>query len=376
MGWIEEKGDGSMGKLYLISGDDDFAVKAKGREIIAQLCNGEPESDPALEIIAGDADAGSFADICSRTLSALQSMPFLADHQIIWLRNFAWFDALCSAYKTEETPGQLAGIFAAALPEEQTVVINGSGLDQRKALVKAMKSAGAEITLFQRGKSTDRNFAENRRLRIGDLCREAGKKIAPDAVAYLSELIGTDVETMHQEVNKLLCYVGDVPEITLADCRAVCSRTPEAVSWNFTGALVERNARTALEVLDSLMRQGDAVIAVMGAVSKEFQNMVKLKLAMRELQVTRVNPRTFDNIPEDLRKAHPENMLLKMHPYRAFKVCEGAGRFTDEELTGALQAILEANRAIVSGGGEPRMVLEQLIFRIAGNGNQNRKYSR
>ncbi len=353
-----------MGKLLIISGDDEFSVKAKARELAAELCGGDPENDPALEIVAGGGEAMAFAEAVARTLSALRTPPFLSDHQIIWLRNFAFFPQLCDAYRDKGAAAELAEMLVSPLPEEQTVLINGPGLDQRKSWVKALKGAGAEMTFFQRGRSSDRNFAEGRRLKIGELCRDAGKSIRPEAVRYIEELIGSDPETVQREVEKLLCYIGDAPEITLEDCQAICSRTPEAMGWDFTGALTARDTRRALELLDILLRQGEAEIAVLGMVSKEFQGMVKLRLARKELGLERVHPRTFDQIPESVREAHPENPLLKLHPYRAFKMCEAAERFSDAALREALAAILAANRRLVSGG-DPRMVMEQLIFRIA-----------
>ncbi len=354
-----------MGKLWIISGDDDFPVKAKARELAAGFCGGEPDNDPAMEIIAADGDAIHFADAVTRMLSAMRTPPFLTDHQIIWLRNFAFFPALCEAYKGKGAAAELADALLTELPPEQTILINGPGLDLRKSFAKALKNAGAEVIMFQRGRSSDRNFAEGRRLKISDLCREAGKQVRPDAVRYIEELIGSDSETVQREVEKLICYVGDAPEITLADCQAICSRTPEAMGWDFTGALTARDPQQALLLLDLLLRQGEAEIAVLGMVSREFQGMVKTLLAMQELGVERVHPRTFDQLPESVRAAHPDNPLLKMHPYRAFKMCEAAARFNGPALTAALDAVMTANRQLVSGG-DPRMVMEQLIFRITG----------
>ena len=353
-----------MGRLCLVSGDDDFAIKAKARELAWELCGGDPDQDSALEVIAGAGDELKFPEIADRMLAAMRTPPFLSDHQVIWLRNFAFFDELSNALEGKHAAGEVARLLCTALPPEQSVLINGVGLDGRKSFAKKAKAAGAELFLLNTPRNTDRNFSENRRLRLRDACREAGKTIAPQAVQYLEETIGGDSGTMAQELEKLFCYVGSAPEITLADCRAVCSRTPEAVSWAFTGALTERNARAALEVLDTLMRQGDAELRVLAAVASEFQQLLQTREAMRELGLTRVGPRTFDQLPAEIREKFPENRLLKLHPFRAFKMCERAVSFKDAELAAILKAVLQANRALVSGGGEPRMVLEQLIFQI------------
>ncbi len=355
-----------MGRLCLVSGDDDFAIKAKARELAWELCGGDPDSDPALEVIPGTGDELKFPEIADRMLAALRTPPFLSDHQVVWLRNFAFFDDLSNALEAKTAAGEVARLLCVTLPPEQSVLINGTGLDGRKSFTKKLKAAGAEMFLLAAPRSTDRNFSENRRRLLQEACRDAGKKIAPQAIQYLEETIGGDSGTMAQELEKLFCYVGEAPEITLADCRAVCSRTPEAVGWAFTGALTERNVRAALEVLDTLMRQGDAELRVLASVAAEFQQLLQTREAMAELGITRVNPRTFDQLPAAVREKFPENRLLKLHPFRAYKMCERALSFGDAELAAALKAVLQANRALVSGGGEPRMILEQLIFQIAG----------
>ncbi len=356
-----------MGKVIVITGDDDFAIREKCREIAASLAeNRNPESDSAFEIIAGDGEELKFDAMVERMLGAMRTPPFLTDHQVIWLRNFAGFDQLSSAYKGKGSAAELASMLCEAPEEWQTVLINGTGLDMRKSFGKALKSAGAEIITLNAVKSTDRNFSESRRMQIQEICREAGRRIAPSAVQYLEAALGSSTGTLRLELEKLFTYAGDKTDISIEDCRAICSRTPEAVSWNFTAALVERNAREALSLLDMLIKQGDAELKVLTSVSYEFQRMIQVRKAMRELNISRVNPRTFDSIPEDVKSAHPDNALLKLHPYRAFKTCESAMRFSDRELAENLQKVLHTNRALVSGGGDSRILLEELIFYITG----------
>ncbi len=354
-----------MGKLIIISGDDDFAVKEKARCTASALAEGNvPESDPAFEIISGDGEELKFDAAAERMTSAMRTPPFLSDHQVIWLRNFTGFDVLSSAYKSSTPAGILADMLCAGLPEEQTVIINGPGLDMRRAFGKALKNSGADITVFNAVKSSDRGFSESRRSQIFEICRESGKKIAPGAVQYLETVLGSNTGTLKLELEKLFCYTGDAAEITAEDCRIICSRTPEAVSWNFTAALIERNTGEALSLLDMLLKQGDAELKVLAAVSGEFQRMIQVLRAMDELGITRPNPRSFDALPEDVRAKNPDNILLKMHPFRAFKTCESAMRFTPAELAANLKSVLQTNRALVTGGGDPRILLERLIFFI------------
>ena len=166
------------------------------------------------------------------------------------------------------------------------------------------------------------------------------------------------------EVEKLLLYTNDAPEITLADCEAITSRTPEAVGWEFTSAVAEGDALRALKLLDLLYTKDSDIIPLLASLSNEFQRYSKLIPAMRELGITHANPRSFDNIPPDVKKRFPENPLLKVHPYRAFKMCESAQKLGGHKIAEKLAAIRDASCAAVSGNGDIRILIEQLILRL------------
>lgn len=354
----------TLGKLWLICGDDEFAVKERARAVAVELGNGAvPEENPALEIVAGDSEERRDDAIIGSFLEALRTPPFLCDRKLIWLRHFRNLDALCG--KNESVgAAEVTAILSEPLPEEVSVLIDGFNCDQRKGFFKSLKSAGAEIEVLNAVRAGDRKAADNRKYNIRELAREFGCEIAADAVQFLSETLGGDSGTLYHELEKICCYVGDVGRITLADCRAVGSRTPETVSWEFTGAIVERDAARALGLLNVLLKQGEAEIRLLAALSGEFQKQIQTRLALRQLNVRHLNPRTFDSIPDELRERYPDNPLLKMHPYRAFKTCEGAMRFSDAELARNLELIRNASRALVSGGGDRRIILEQLILSL------------
>ena len=185
---------------------------------------------------------------------------------------------------------------------------------------------------------------------------------------YFIDVIGSDSGRLQRELEKLISYVGDQNNITLQDCRNSCSRTPEAMIWDFANALMERNKAEALRVLDvslGLMSNtgGSPEIGIMRQVERSYLELLNSKADMEELQIDQRVSKSFFDSSADLKERYPENGLLKLHPFRAFKICQRAGGYTTAELVRALNAISEAGRQLVSGG-EGRLVLEQLINTI------------
>ena len=68
-----------MGRLVIISGDDDFAVKERARAVAGELAGGEFEENPAVEIIAGDGEELKPDAVVARFLDALRTPPFLSN---------------------------------------------------------------------------------------------------------------------------------------------------------------------------------------------------------------------------------------------------------------------------------------------------------
>jgi len=372
-----------MPKLYLISGDDDFAIKLRSREIITSLCGEDAENNPDLEVVSGDSDVLKAEEILSNLMASLHTPPFLSPDKKIWLRHFIHFEKSLAVNAKEivkKRMTELVDFIKAGIPDDIILIIDGPGIDQRKAFFKSCKAApDSDIQIFKKTSFGDRNFAENQRQLVNEVCRKAGKQIDQAAVYYLSETISGDSGRMQTELEKVFCYVGDSNRVTVEDCKAICSCTPEAMSWDFANALVDRNMTAALRLVSTLVKQltaqrgGNLELSILSQATRSFQEMIKTKNAMAEINAPeRVGKSYFSAIAQSVKEQFPNNMLLKIHPFRAYKICESAGRFNDQQLAQALRDILDANRKLVSGGGQARIVLEQLITNITGKNAKQR----
>ena len=353
-----------MGSFYLISGDDDFARKQRARETASMLTGSDdPENSDCAEIIPGDAPDLKPETLAARLIDAVRTPPFLTERKVVWLRHHPDLEFFC----TEKSGAvEVAALLDSPLPAEVDVIIDGPGLDKRKGVFKSWIRNGAKAEVFTVSRSSDRNFAETRRGVLAEFARTSGKRLRADAAQYLCDVIGGDSGTLAMELEKLRCYVGDAPEITLADCRAIVSRTPEAVIWEYTEAVQNGDRAGALAGLALLFSRNEPgqELKLMAMLSNTFQRQLGVRQAMHELNVRTVNPATFDRIDPKLREQYPDNMLLKLHPYRAFKMCQSAIRLSGADIAAKLTLLRNTSCALVSGGGEPRILLEQLTLKL------------
>ncbi len=363
-----------MGKLYLLTGNDEFAIKSRAREIAQELCGENPEENPELEIIAGDRDDTRPEEILTELYNALKTPPFLCPEKKIWLKHFQYFEKVLGGAATEKKDKQamidvVTDFLKGGLPADTTLIIDGPDIDKRKAFFKTCKDQG-EVIVFEKADINSKDFAKNQYIRISEICDKARKSIDQRAIGYLADTIGSDTGRLRSELEKLFCYVGKRDNITLEDCKNICSRTPEAMSWDFANALVARDIPLAMDIINTLMEQmrssGGGELGILHQAINIYQEMVQTKCAAAQLGIKgRCGKSYFYGLPVDVKEKYPENFLLRIHPFRAYVLCENAASYTDTELVDALNALLEANRKLVSGGCDPRIALEQLTLATA-----------
>ena len=355
-----------MGNFYIISGDDDFARKQRARETAMMAANCEdPENSDVTEIIQADLPELKPEQIAERFLNTLQTPPFLAPQKFVWLRHYPDLDQWSSDHLSAMLK-ELVDFLQNPLPPELTVLIDGPGVDKRKVLWKNLSKAGVKIEILSTAKSTDRNFAENRRNILNDFARSTGKRISADAIAYLTEVIGGDSGPLANELEKLASYSGNSPEITIDDCRAIVSRTPEAVIWEYTDAIQNGRKNEALNTLALLSSQHEPgmELKLIYMLSNAYQKSLNCRLAMQELGIRHPTPAAFENLSQEIKAKYPNNPLIKLHPFRAYKMCEAAAKLDGASLAAKLTLIRNANRALVSGGGDAGIILEQLTLKL------------
>ena len=137
-------------------------------------------------------------------------------------------------------------------------------------------------------------------------------------------------------------------------------------------ALAERNTIHALELLDRLLFQGESEVGILlASIIPTVRNLLLAKDLMTRFKLSRpANPfgfgKTLERLPPDAIAHLPRKKDGGINAFGLGLAAVHAQRFTLEELTAALHSCLEANLKLVTSSMEPKVILTQLIVRIAG----------
>ena len=325
-----------MGMLYLISGNEEFSVKERATELMCQLYGDIPEDNPELEVIRGDEDSEKFTLVLDRFLATLETPPFLSPKKTVWLKHFNKFDealAEPSGKKQKSRIDLLSDFLKNGFPDDLTIVIDGAGLDRRKAFYKLCEkvcaATGGKLEWFE--------------------------KVDPKAKGYEAML--------HKRIRE-----------ALEDCLQICSRNTETLSWEFSSALASKNAAKAISLIPGIcetmeQERGSGArpeMAIVGAANSEFQRLLSAKCESERFRIPKnANADFFYSLFESQKGSGGRNSFFSMHPFRAYKIWENAMLFSDREISEAFEAIFEASKQMVTGG-DPRLALENLVMNIAG----------
>jgi DNA polymerase-3 subunit delta len=361
-----------MGKFYIIYGENELAVKKRSLALAKEFADIKSENSGddnlssdncSTEIISGD--TMGFDEVLNHLTSELQTPPFLTPEKTVFLRYFKDLEKLINP-TSKLGESLLETLLNSSYDSNINLIIEApeATLDLRKANAKKIKGV-ATLESFENLKLSDKKYQEMKSEIIRDAVQKNGKTISHDAVRFLCEALPNDSGVMANEIEKLVIFLGEEKNISLATCQEVCAKTPESLIYLFTNALIEKNLASSIKLLDTLIANGEVEMRIMVAISNEVQKIVQTRLAMEELQVQHnLHPGTFNSIDVVLKNKYPNNFLLKQHPFRAFKLCESALSWDKDAIAHALKCTSEANLAIVSGKMPPRSALEQLIFQL------------
>ena len=99
---------------------------------------------------------------------------------------------------------------------------------------------------------------------------EKGGSITPGAIGLLSQLVGGDLRTMDNELEKLTLYAGDRP-IEERDVRLLVPQSREASVFSAVDALLEGRSRVALELANRLREEGAELPYIVAMIARQLR---------------------------------------------------------------------------------------------------------
>ena len=375
-------GADSLKPIVLVWGEDEFAVKQRARQIYQQWCTEWGGLDHEI-IDANVSHSGEALTALAKLREALQTLPFFGSGKAIWFRdcNFLGDERTASAQVVTEDLLDLTEALKRFPSDNVRLLITAGKVDKRKTFYKALDKLGT-VESFVAWSLDDRNWTSEAEAAARRQIQTFKKQISHEALARLVVSVGPNARQLTNEVEKVLLYVGERPEINIEDVDAIVTRNKQSRAFALGDALGARDLPQLLRTLDEELwgmrtdRQKSAIGLLYGLISK-VRVMIFLKEMLREGWIkadvdynrfkAQLEKVPTDAMPED-RRFNP----LSMNAYVLFKALAHAKRYTLAELIQAMEVLLECNQQLIFSTLDEAMVLQQALVKIVSGTAQGR----
>lgn len=337
-----------IASAYLFLGPEAYRRRRARRALLNAALGGADRENAATQYdLAETALAAVIDDARALSLFASERVIFAGNAEAALPRTRADEDAgeseggadsagMLAAYMKDPTPGVVLVFDAARFDFE--------GEDKKKQdRVRKLYAALGDPVEFRRAP------VDEARREAAAMARGAGLAIDPDTVELLVEALGADLTRIAVEVEKLALYAPGRP-VTAEDIALLVPDARATTIFALAATLGRRDRSRSLEILDTLVRDGEYLPLALSFLSAQFRAALVAKEAgLRS--------------PQQI-QGHFAQMGVPMWASRAEQVFQTMAKFSKAQLQRAMELTFEADRDLRSARPDDRIVMEEFILQL------------
>ncbi|MFZ0566165.1 MAG: DNA polymerase III subunit delta [Chlamydiales bacterium] len=228
------------------------------------LSSEEEEHKRAVREMANSSSI-SFTTFSAESFSAqafmqeVETMPCFENHKIVSVRGID---------KLQKDDFEAVQAYSNKPNHWVTLVLTAFSLPPQCKLVKIIEKNG--LLLFFR---KEKQWEHEKRVTewLMKEAKEAGAVLPLPVAQALIKSLGTDHESLLNELEKLICYVGERRQITLRDLQKIATSIHQETLWQLGDAIFWRKRSDALEIGQNLTEEGIALFSLIAHLRAQVQ---------------------------------------------------------------------------------------------------------
>lgn len=310
--------------VYLFSGAERFFID-EGIRIVR-----ERFLDKGLEDFNYDIYSASDID-ASRVVEIAETLPVMARCRVVVVKGI-------DEWKSKER--EVAASYINRPSQTTCLIVTAIKLDRREKFSATVERNGTIILCQPLYKQNLANWIKQR-------VRHAGMSINNDALYMLTDIAGTDMLTLHNDIEKLTLYCGDRKNISLEDVVKVSSSMRSVSVFDVVNAIVDRRFKDAIFSLKRAVDEGEPPVRIFYFIVREFRMMLKARTLIDS-----------GESPEEAAKA------AGVPGFKLREFSQRLQKFSKVELFSLFERLIDVDSRLKGGSIRPGIVLEGLLLSI------------
>ena len=196
----------------------------------------------------------------NEVIDLAETLPFFAERRLIILEDTGLFKSSSS---------ELAD-YLKEMPDTTHMIFIESEVDKRNKLYKAVQSKGRAVELGRQDETMLIRWV------AGNIKRE-NKNVSENTIRYLLSKVGTDMENIQKELEKLFCYTMDKDAITTEDVEAICTTQITSQIFDMVNAVADRQQKKALRYYYDLLALKEPPMRILFLLARQFKLLLEVK---------------------------------------------------------------------------------------------------
>jgi DNA polymerase-3 subunit delta len=250
--------EGRLAPVYLLVGCEGYLRDHGARAITEAALSGtllREFNESGFSLTSGGA---------LEAIAAANQLPMLSTRRVVKIKDFG---------KLREADEEALVRYISDPAESTVVIFNTEDLDKRKKLSRALleKTQVIDYPALKDGEA--KMWVKSRLKELKVTCDE-------QALNDIIIMVGTDVQTLFSEVDKLSSAAMPSRRITVEMVDELIGRSRELSNWDLGDHIIARNRKQALETLYRLLEGGSEPVMLIGAIAGNYHRLAVGKDAL------------------------------------------------------------------------------------------------
>lgn len=320
----EDLKTGQFNNVYLLYGEEAYLKK----QYKDKLSNAMVSPDDTMNYAYYEGKGINVNEI----IDLAETLPFFAERRVIVLENTGFF---------KSASPELAD-YIKELPDTTFLIFIETEVDKRGKLYKAVQNKGRAVELGRQDENTLIRW-------VASSMKRENKQVTENTVRFFLAKVGTDMENIQKELEKLFCYAMEKDSITVEDIEAISTTQISNQIFDMVNAVADKMQKKALQYYYDLLALKEPPMHILYLLARQFKLLLEVKMMDKQGYA---------------RKEIAEKTGI--NPFVVGKYQTRAKAFSEKELREIMEDSVDTEECVKTGRLSDTLAVELFIVKYSG----------